>query len=65
MHFNLHKTFATPHGGGGPGSGPVGVCDKLAPFLPVPLIGKNDKGYFLIIPIRILQLVRCILFMGM
>ena len=46
MHFNLHKTFATPHGGGGPGSGPVGVVDKLAPFLPVPLIGKNDEGYF-------------------
>ena len=34
MHFNLHKTFATPHGGGGPGSGPVGVCAALAPFLP-------------------------------
>jgi len=38
MHFNLHKTFATPHGGGGPGSGPVGVCDKLIDFLPDPLI---------------------------
>ena len=37
MHFNLHKTFSTPHGGGGPGAGPVGVGDKLAPFLPVPL----------------------------
>ncbi len=47
MHFNLHKTFATPHGGGGPGSGPVGVVEKLAPYLPVPLIGKNDDGYFL------------------
>jgi len=46
MHFNLHKTFATPHGGGGPGSGPVGVIAKLAPFLPVPLIGKNEDGYF-------------------
>lgn len=34
MHINLHKTFATPHGGGGPGSGPVGVCKKLEPFLP-------------------------------
>ena len=34
MHLNLHKTFSTPHGGGGPGSGPVGVCDKLVPFLP-------------------------------
>jgi glycine dehydrogenase subunit 2 len=37
MHFNLHKTFSTPHGGGGPGAGPVGVGDRLAPFLPSPL----------------------------
>ncbi|MGZ8563196.1 MAG: aminomethyl-transferring glycine dehydrogenase subunit GcvPB [Candidatus Limnocylindria bacterium] len=37
MHFNLHKTFSTPHGGGGPGAGPVGVSDRLAPFLPSPL----------------------------
>jgi len=37
MHFNLHKTFSTPHGGGGPGAGPVGVSDRLAPFLPTPL----------------------------
>ena len=37
MHFNLHKTFSTPHGGGGPGAGPVGVSDRLAPFLPEPL----------------------------
>ncbi|HEX6140844.1 MAG TPA: aminomethyl-transferring glycine dehydrogenase subunit GcvPB [Candidatus Limnocylindria bacterium] len=36
MHFNLHKTFSTPHGGGGPGAGPVGVGERLAPFLPVP-----------------------------
>jgi glycine dehydrogenase subunit 2 len=46
MHYNLHKTFGTPHGGGGPGSGPVGVVEKLVPFLPVPLIGKNDSGYY-------------------
>jgi glycine dehydrogenase subunit 2 len=46
MHFNLHKTFATPHGGGGPGSGPVGVVEKLVKFLPSPLIGKNAEGYF-------------------
>ncbi|MBN1305450.1 MAG: aminomethyl-transferring glycine dehydrogenase subunit GcvPB [Anaerolineales bacterium] len=39
MHFNLHKTFSTPHGGGGPGSGPVGVAEHLAAFLPAPLIG--------------------------
>lgn len=40
MHFNLHKTFSTPHGGGGPGSGPVGVKNLLAPFLPVPVVQK-------------------------
>lgn len=46
MHFNLHKTFSTPHGGGGPGSGPVGVVEKLVKFLPVPIINKNESGYF-------------------
>jgi glycine dehydrogenase subunit 2 len=39
MHFNLHKTFSTPHGGGGPGSGPVGVVSRLADFLPNPIVG--------------------------
>jgi glycine dehydrogenase subunit 2 len=47
MHFNLHKTFSTPHGGGGPGAGPVGVKDVLKPFLPVPVVEKNDKEYAL------------------
>ena len=47
MHFNLHKTFSTPHGGGGPGSGPVGVKKKLIPFLPVPIIDKDNEKYFL------------------
>ena len=48
VHYNLHKTFATPHGGGGPGSGPVGCKDILAEFLPVPLVAKRDDGtYFL------------------
>ncbi len=47
MHFNLHKTFSTPHGGGGPGAGPVGVVDKLVKFLPAPLIGKKGESYFL------------------
>jgi len=42
MHFNLHKTFSTPHGGGGPGSGPVGVKNLLAPHLPVPLIRREE-----------------------
>jgi len=45
MHINLHKTFSTPHGGGGPGSGPMGVAEHLVQFLPVPLIRKTDKGY--------------------
>jgi glycine dehydrogenase subunit 2 len=44
MHFNLHKTFSTPHGGGGPGSGPVGVSSKLADFLPSPIIGMIEEG---------------------
>ncbi|MBI2167084.1 MAG: aminomethyl-transferring glycine dehydrogenase subunit GcvPB [Candidatus Omnitrophica bacterium] len=47
VHLNLHKTFSTPHGGGGPGSGPVGVKEKLAPFLPVPLVEKSGERYFL------------------
>jgi len=47
MHYNLHKTFATPHGGGGPGSGPIGVREDLAKFLPAPLIGKKEDKYFL------------------
>ncbi len=42
MHFNLHKTFSTPHGGGGPGSGPVGVVAKLADFLPSPIVAKEE-----------------------
>ncbi len=44
-HFNLHKTFSTPHGGGGPGAGPVGVKERLVPYLPVPTVEKNDEGY--------------------
>ncbi len=44
MHFNLHKTFSTPHGGGGPGSGPVGVAAPLVDFLPGPLIGVLEEG---------------------
>ena len=45
VHFNLHKTFATPHGGGGPGSGPIGVKEKLMPFLPNPRIQKEGDKY--------------------
>jgi len=44
MHYNLHKTFSTPHGGGGPGSGPVGVAAHLVDFLPSPIIGVIDEG---------------------
>ncbi len=47
IQFNLHKTFSTPHGGGGPGSGPVGVCEELLPFMPIPRIGKRGEQYFL------------------
>jgi len=47
IQFNLHKTFSTPHGGGGPGSGPVGVCEELRPFLPVPRIGREGDRFFL------------------
>jgi len=47
MHFNLHKTFSTPHGGGGPGAGPVGVSEKLKPYLPIPQIDYDGKRYYL------------------
>ncbi|MBI5407602.1 MAG: aminomethyl-transferring glycine dehydrogenase subunit GcvPB [Nitrospirae bacterium] len=47
VHFNLHKTFSTPHGGGGPGAGPIGVTEKLAPFIPVPTIEKEGDRYSL------------------
>lgn len=45
VHINLHKTFSTPHGGGGPGAGPVGVKKELVPFLPAPVIEKTGEGY--------------------
>jgi len=47
VHLNLHKTFSTPHGGGGPGSGPVGVNIKLEKFLPLPRIGKKKDGSYI------------------
>ncbi|MGB0715461.1 MAG: aminomethyl-transferring glycine dehydrogenase subunit GcvPB [Phycisphaerae bacterium] len=46
MHYNTHKTFSTPHGGGGPGAGPVAVAEHLRPFLPMPYLGRNDDGIF-------------------
>jgi glycine dehydrogenase subunit 2 len=45
IHMNLHKTFSTPHGGGGPGSGAVGVSERLLPFLPVPFVAKEGERY--------------------
>ncbi|MFM1892133.1 MAG: hypothetical protein RLZ44_1210 [Pseudomonadota bacterium] len=45
IHMNLHKTFSTPHGGGGPGAGPVGVSARLEPFLPVPMVASDGHGY--------------------
>jgi len=45
IHMNLHKTFSTPHGGGGPGAGPVGVSERLIPYLPVPMVTKVDDEY--------------------
>ena len=47
VHLNLHKTFATPHGGGGPGAGPVGVTKKLADYLPVPVVSERNGRYSL------------------
>ncbi|MBN1507865.1 MAG: aminomethyl-transferring glycine dehydrogenase subunit GcvPB [Sedimentisphaerales bacterium] len=46
VHLNLHKTFATPHGGGGPGAGPVGVKEKLLPYLPISLVVKRNDGTY-------------------
>lgn len=47
VHFNLHKTFSTPHGGGGPGAGPIGVKKHLVDFLPVPIVQKDGDRYYL------------------
>lgn len=45
MHINLHKTFATPHGGGGPGAGPVAISQRLLPFVPTPIVGFENNQY--------------------
>jgi glycine dehydrogenase subunit 2 len=46
VHFNLHKSFTQPHGGGGPGSGPIAVSERVAPFLPLPLVVRDEDGSF-------------------
>ena len=48
IHMNLHKTFSTPHGGGGPGAGPVGVSERLLPYMPVPVVARQDDQYHLL-----------------
>lgn len=50
VHYNLHKTFSTPHGGGGPGSGPIVVSKELAPFLPGPVVAKENEMYSFVTP---------------
>ncbi|MBO4358959.1 MAG: aminomethyl-transferring glycine dehydrogenase subunit GcvPB [Erysipelotrichaceae bacterium] len=58
IHLNLHKTFATPHGGGGPGSGPVGCKEFLRDYLPGKMTGKNENGYYLYTPAKTMGQVR-------
>jgi len=48
MHINLHKTFSTPHGGGGPGAGPVVFSAALAPYAPLPFVEKQADGFHLV-----------------
>ncbi len=65
IHMNLHKTFSTPHGGGGPGAGPVGVSKRLEPFLPVPIVGHDgDEYYWITEEVRPQSIGRLSAFMG-
>jgi glycine cleavage system P protein (glycine dehydrogenase) subunit 2 len=64
MHMNLHKTFSTPHGGGGPGSGPVAVSEKLVPFLPRPTVERRADGTFFLDYERPLSIGRLRTFLG-
>ncbi len=65
IHMNLHKTFSTPHGGGGPGAGPVGVSKRLEPFLPVPIVGfDGDEYYWITEDVRPQSIGRLSAFMG-
>jgi glycine dehydrogenase subunit 2 len=65
IHMNLHKTFSTPHGGGGPGAGPVGVSKRLEPFLPLPIVGyEGDNYYWITEDVRPQSIGRLSAFMG-
>jgi len=64
VHVNLHKTFSTPHGGGGPGSGPVGVQSHLEPFLPIPRLVRGEKGQLSLTESRPLSIGRLSAFQG-
>ena len=65
IHMNLHKTFSTPHGGGGPGAGPVGVGKRLEPFLPLPIVGfDGDEYYWITEDVRPQSIGRLSAFMG-
>ncbi len=64
MHLNLHKTFSTPHGGGGPGAGPILVTQELKRFLPLPLVAKTEEGSFHIVKNAIGSIGRMKSFMG-
>jgi glycine dehydrogenase subunit 2 len=65
VHMNLHKTFSTPHGGGGPGSGAVGVSERLVPFLPVPFVQKQADSYSWATEVEVPQTIgRLSAFMG-
>ena len=64
MHMNLHKTFSTPHGGGGPGAGPVAVIQKLVPFLPRPTVERHEDGTFFLDHVRPDSIGRLRTFLG-
>ncbi|MCS7016495.1 MAG: aminomethyl-transferring glycine dehydrogenase subunit GcvPB [Gemmatales bacterium] len=64
MHYNVHKTFTGPHGSGGPGAGPVAVRDFLAPFLPVPVVAREESGRFFLDENRPLSIGRVRSFFG-
>jgi glycine dehydrogenase subunit 2 len=58
VHLNLHKTFSTPHGGGGPGAGALAVSARLAAYLPAPVVGRNEAGFSLVTPEKTIGRIR-------